>query len=172
MYVGRIVAVGLSRQGKVVGMYRVSSRSFPNRQATVRGKVVAIVPREGFEPESEQNPFVSYNCIRVAREYIVVGNGTHTDLIAGHLDSGMNGRDALVSSLFELDYEQDDLATPRIGGVIKLDSRCFYLGVVRRDALLVREVEVAPGQVRYIATYEQNYPSKAFRDDEFVAREA
>ena len=65
----------------------------------MRGKAVAIVPREGFEPESEQNPFVSYNCIRVAREYIVVGNGTHTDLIAGHLDSGMNGRDALCAEL-------------------------------------------------------------------------
>ena len=33
MYIGRIVAFGMTKENKVCAMYRVSSRSFPNRQA-------------------------------------------------------------------------------------------------------------------------------------------
>ena len=33
MYLGRIVAAGLTKDGRAVAMYRVSSRSFPNREA-------------------------------------------------------------------------------------------------------------------------------------------
>ena len=33
MYVGRIVAIGMTKDGRPCAMYRVSSRSFPNRRA-------------------------------------------------------------------------------------------------------------------------------------------
>ncbi|MDR0932030.1 MAG: hypothetical protein LBM70_03310, partial [Victivallales bacterium] len=33
MYLGRIVAIGMTKDGKPTAMYRVSSRSFPNREA-------------------------------------------------------------------------------------------------------------------------------------------
>ena len=35
MYVGRIIAIARNQSGQVAALYRVSSRSFPNRQATI-----------------------------------------------------------------------------------------------------------------------------------------
>ena len=49
MYLGRIVAIGMTKSGKAGAFYRVSSRSFPNRQAVLQGDKVAILPRPGFE---------------------------------------------------------------------------------------------------------------------------
>ncbi|MCH6552420.1 MAG: IMP cyclohydrolase, partial [Planctomycetes bacterium] len=44
MYVGRIVAVGRNKAGRNAVMYRVSSRSFPNRQAVDNDGTPSIVP--------------------------------------------------------------------------------------------------------------------------------
>ncbi|MCX6672196.1 MAG: IMP cyclohydrolase, partial [Methanothrix sp.] len=43
MYVGRIVVVGQCR-GRSFVAYRVSSRSFPNRRAEVRGQSIMVSP--------------------------------------------------------------------------------------------------------------------------------
>ena len=51
MYLGRIVAIGMTPENKAVAMYRVSSRSFPNREAVKKGNVVSIMPRTGFEED-------------------------------------------------------------------------------------------------------------------------
>ncbi|HRI89586.1 MAG TPA: IMP cyclohydrolase, partial [Candidatus Hydrogenedentes bacterium] len=44
LYVGRIVAVGITPSGRVSAGYRVSSRSFPNRRAVERDNAVSIIP--------------------------------------------------------------------------------------------------------------------------------
>ena len=138
MYVGRIVSIGMTKRGKLVGMYRVSSRSFPNRCARDMGDRVAIVPKQGFEQDVFTNPYISYNCLRKFGKYLVVSNGSHTDSIAEKLEAGMSSRDALALVLLSMDYERDDYNTPRIAGIVQKGTNKAYLAIVCDDALLVQ----------------------------------
>jgi IMP cyclohydrolase len=167
MYVGRIVAVGRNRQGKLAGMYRVSSRSFPNRQPKVMGRAVAVVPKEGFENDIHKSPYIAYNCLRTTGSCAVVTNGTHTDPITEKLAAGMGMRDALGAVLPVMDFEHDDFDTPRIAGIVDRASGHAALGIVRRDALLVREFELAEGEALYVATYERSDVGREQRDGAF-----
>jgi IMP cyclohydrolase len=169
MYVGRIVAVGKTKADKLAVLYRVSSRSFPNREARIREKTVSIVPKQGFESDIYANPYISYNCLRLAGDCAVAGNGSHTDPIAEKIQAGMGMRDAMISALSGLDYEHDDYQTPRIAAAADRKSRRGALGVIRADALLVEEFDLAAGQVNYVATYEHNRPDRAFGDSDFDA---
>jgi IMP cyclohydrolase len=148
-------------------MYRVSSRSFPNRHSQQIGQAIAIVPNEGYETDIYKNPYIAYNCLRLADNFAVVGNGTHVDPIVEKLESGMNMRDAIVSVLYGMDYEHDDYNTPRITAVTDVRNRLCALGIVRQDALLVKNFKITQGEAFYIATYEHNYPSKDFSDKDF-----
>jgi len=166
MYVGRFVVVGPQ-----VAAYRVSSRSFPNRRIVEREDALTVAPTED-APETD-NPYVSYNCVRTverdAGEAAVVGNGSHVDPITEKLGLGYPARDALAESLLALDYEKDDYDTPRISGVLTGGAdddtaATAYVGTVRKDALLVREV----AEPTLVATYETDAP-EAF---EFAAETA
>jgi IMP cyclohydrolase len=172
MYVGRIVAVGRTKEDKLVVLYRVSSRSFQNRRAKVIGKSISVVPKEGFESDIYKNPYISYNCLRIIENFAVAANGSHTDPIAEKLESGMSMRDALAYALGGLDYEHDDYKTPRIAAVVDRNSRRCALGVIRADALLVQELALEKGEVNYLATYEHNYPDKQFGETGFGAATA
>ena len=154
MYVGRIVAVGRTRAGANAGLYRVSSRSFPNRRAVEIDGRLAIVPREGHEGDVHKSPYIAYSCLRVAGDWCVVTNGSHTDPIAEKIESGVPVRDALAGSLLALDYERDDYRTPRIAGAVPVAGDTAFLAIVRHDALVVRAVPLEPGRASWIATYE------------------
>ena len=158
MYLGRIVAIGMTKEGKAAAMYRVSSRSFPNREAVLGNQQVAIMPRPGFEDDLRKNPYITYNCIRLTGEWAVATNGSQTDPIVEKLAMGYPARDAIALPLLAMDYEKDSLDTPRIVAVVGSKCRKGYLGIVRRDALLVREFDLVPGQVRYLSTDEKNRP--------------
>jgi IMP cyclohydrolase len=172
MYVGRIVVIGNTRGNKLAAMYRVSSRSFPNRKSVQMGEAIAIVPKEGFEQDIYRNPYITYNCLRTNLRYAVVGNGTQTDPIFEKLIGGMSVRDAMASVLFGLDYEHDHLKTPRIAAVIDLESRSGSLGIIRHDAFLVRSFNLKAGEAFYLATYDHDYPDERFRDANFDASDA
>ncbi|UWG46313.1 Archaeal IMP cyclohydrolase [Halanaeroarchaeum sp. HSR-CO] len=146
MYIGRFIVVGPD-----VAAYRVSSRSFPHRQIVERDEVLTVVPTEDADPTD--NPYVSYNCVRPGGDAMVVGNGSHVDPIAEKLDLGYPARDALVSALLAMDFEKDDYDTPRIAGVVGEEEA--YIGIVRRDALLVRAVD----EPTLVATYEHDTPT-------------
>jgi len=150
MYVGRFVVVGPE-----VGAYRVSSRSFPNREITARDEALTVGPTED-APETD-NPYVSYNCLWVVEtptgETAAFGNGSHVDPIAEKLEVGYPARDALAESLLALDYEKDDYDTPRIAATIGGDGEAL-IGTVRKDALLVETVD----EPTLVATYEKNSP--------------
>ena len=152
MYIGRFIVVGPG-----VGAYRVSSRSFPNRQITDRDGLLTVGPTPD-APETD-NPYVSYNCVWTVEgpatdgEVAVVGNGSHVDPIAEKLQLGYPPRDALAASLLALDYEKDDYNTPRIAGVVAAEEA--YIGTVRHDALLVKAVS----EPTLVATYEENSPT-------------
>lgn len=172
MYIGRIVAVGMTKAGESVGMYRVSSRSFPNREARLSGETVSIMPRPGFEDDLKKNPYITYNCIRMAGSWAVVSNGSHTDPIAEKIAMGMPVRDAFAMGLLAMDYEKDSLNTPRIVAAVNLTGNAAFLGIIRHDALLVRQMELIPGKAFYLATYEHSFPCEHFTDKEFDVKDA
>ncbi len=148
MYIGRFVIVGPD-----VAAYRVSSRSFPNRQILDRGDTFTVAPTPG-APETE-NPYVEYNCVRVLADpsSVVLGNGSHVDPIAEKLTLGYPPRDALAEALLALDYEKDDYHTPRIAGIVGPTGA--HIGIVRRDALIVEAVT----EPTLVATYERDAPT-------------
>jgi IMP cyclohydrolase len=154
MYVGRIVLVGRSR-GRSFVAYRVSSRSFPNRRAEVRGQSVMVSPLDS--ADLARNPYIAYNCIRaagnVADDYAVVSNGTHTDMIFERIQDGQRPMDAIALSLAAYGYERDELDTPRIAGAVRKD-RC-WLGIAKKDELRVREFDLEEDQAFLVATYEK-----------------
>ncbi|WP_135823593.1 IMP cyclohydrolase [Halorussus ruber] len=160
MYVGRFVVVGPE-----IAAYRVSSRSFPNRKIVERDSALTVAPTE--EAPETDNPYISYNAVRTTGDgsAAVVGNGSHVDPITEKLELGYPARDALAESLLALDYEKDDYDTPRIAGVLGEDAS--YIGTVRKDALLVREVT----EPTLVATYETDSP-EAFEFDAETAEEA
>jgi IMP cyclohydrolase len=169
MYLGRIVAVGRTQDGRNTVMYRVSSRSFPNREAVQINDRVAILPRAGFEDDLKKNPYITYNCLLFAGDYAVVSNGSQTDPIAEKIRMGMPVRDAITLGLLAMDYEKDSLDTPRIVSVCHKTLPVGYLGIVRKDAVLVREFAMEPGVARYISTYECNAPCDTNVDTNFDA---
>ena len=158
MYLGRIVAIGMTPQGKAAAMYRVSSRSFPNREAVLVNNQISILPRAGFESDLRKNPYISYNCVRLAGEWAVATNGSQTDPIVEKIAMGFPPRDAISLGLLAMDYEKDSLDTPRIVAAVSHKRPVGYLGIIRKDALLVREFTLVPGEIRYLSTYEKNRP--------------
>jgi len=165
MYVGRIVAVGRTPKGSSAVMYRVSSRSFPNRRTVRTPRGLAIVPREGHESDLSKNPYIAYNCVRVAGETAVATNGSQTDPITEKIASGMSIRDALVESLSVLDYEKDDFNTPRIAVAVARGADEGWGGIVRADGLHVRSFALEAGKAFYFATYEVNDPRPDYSSD-------
>ena len=172
MYIGRIVAAGMTRDGKVAAGYRVSSRSFPNRTARLIGDKVSIMPRAGFEGDLAKNPYIAYNCLRLSGKIALVTNGSQTDPIIEKIMSGMNLRDALALPMLAMDYEKDSLNTPRISAAVDAERKVAMLGIVRHDALLVREFPLEPGKIYYLSTYEKNAPSCRNCDEAFDAADA
>ena len=105
MYIGRIVCVAMTGDGRLCASYRVSSRSFPNRTAVIGADKVSIVPKEGHEGDIHKNPYIAYNCVRLVCgwEVAVVSNGTQTDPIAEKIALGIPPRDAIAGVLKSLD---------------------------------------------------------------------
>ena len=155
MYVGRFLIVG--PEG---GAYRVSSRSFPNRQIVSRdtgdaSETLTVGPTE--DAPSTDNPYVSYNCLRTVETprgaTVAFGNGSQVDPIAEKLELGYPARDALATTLLALDFEKDDYDTPRIAATIDASGEAL-VGTVRRDAVLVETVT----EPTLVATYERDSP--------------
>lgn len=172
MYVGRIVAIGKTPAGKSAAMYRVSSRSFPNREARLKNETVSIMPRKGFEDDLNKNPYIAYNCIRLSGKFAVATNGSHTDPITEKIHSGMNVRDALAFSMLALDYEKDSYNTPRISAVVEKNSNLGWLAIVKKGSIHVSEFKLEPGTLYYVATYEHDVPCSHYADAKFNAGDA
>ena len=77
MYLGRIISAGKTEDGKPYVAYRVSSRSFPNRQVKVLEEEASIIPKEGFEKDIFKNTYIAYNCLKIVDD---------RSLAAGYLD--------------------------------------------------------------------------------------
>jgi IMP cyclohydrolase len=171
VYLGRIVAVGRTPAGQAAALYRVSSRSFPNRRAVVEPTAARIVPKEGHEADVHRNPYIAYNCCRIIGPTAVVTNGSHTDPVAEKIAAGMSARDALVYGLAALDYEKDDYDTPRVAAVMNAGAEGGWLGTVRKDGLEVVYLPLAPGRCLHVSTYEHARILPA-READFTAGDA
>ena len=162
MYTGRILSIGMNNDGKPFVAYRVSSRSFPNRQCLKYESSAAVVPIEGFEKDIFKNAYIAYNSIRIVDGAAVVSNGSQTDVIADKIALGMNLRDAMAYSLLTMDYEKDDYNTPRIAAAItssdKEDEYECYIGIVNDNKLLVEQVPY--GKAAFISTYGSQVPDE------------
>ena len=79
--------------------------------------------KEEFLQEAKNNPYITYNCLIQSKDYLLVSNGSHTDFIAQKLDLGYSSRDALSSILLSMDFEYDQLDTPRIAGIVNKKER-------------------------------------------------
>ena len=162
MYTGRILSAGMNSDGKPFVAYRVSSRSFPNRKCLKYDERAAVVPIEGFEKDIYKNAYISYNCIKIVNDVIVVSNGSQTDVIADKIALGMSIKDAMAYSLLTMDYEKDDYNTPRIAAAVtSTDSEeeyeC-YIGIVNDNKILVEQVPY--GEAAFISTYGSQVPDK------------
>lgn len=157
MYIGRFVIVGKTDAGAWYLAYRVSSRSFPNRRIVVEAGRAMVVPTE--DAARSNNPYISYNCMRVLGKTVVVGNGTQVDPIIDKVSLGMPLRDAMALSLLALDYEQDDYHTPRVVAAVDQAADAGYLGIVGDDRVVVKRMAVAPGEAFLVATYELTDPT-------------
>jgi IMP cyclohydrolase len=153
MYVGRIVGVGRTREGLLVAAYRVSSRSFPNRDAERSGNSVRIVARSGSADAKSDSPYIAYECLVCDDRFAVVSNGAHTRPIFERLKSGHSPRDAVLGVLSGLDREFDEYDTPRICGLFDSEEDSLWLGSVTAKALSVAPIEVKAGQMAYVTTY-------------------
>ncbi len=172
MYLGRIVAAGMSSSGLVSAIYRVSSRSFPNREAKILEGAIAIVPKQGFEKDIFVNPYIAYNCLKIVGDWAIATNGSQTDPIAEKISSGMSPRDAFAISMLALDYEKDSYNTPRISAAVNGKTKKIVLGIVRKDLLQVAEMDCVPGQLFYVSTYEHNSISDKHNDKTYQANSA
>jgi len=150
MYVGRIVVIGKS-DGRSFVSYRVSSRSFPNRRAEVRGRSVMVSPLDA--KDLAKNPYIAYNCIRVGRDAAVVANGTQADTIIEKIEDGTKPLDAISLSLVAYGYERDELDTPRLAGAVRGDRA--WLGIAKRDEIRCKEFLLREGKAFMVATYEK-----------------
>ncbi|HPE64176.1 MAG TPA: IMP cyclohydrolase [Methanothrix sp.] len=150
MYVGRIVVIGRTKGRSWVG-YRVSSRSFPNRRASVRGDSVLVSPRD--PKDLERNPYIAYNCIRIAGDAAVVANGTQADMIAEKIKDGTRPLEAIAFSLTAYGYERDEMDTPRIAGVVVKDRG--WLGIAMKGEIRTKEFDLSKDAAVMVATYEK-----------------
>ncbi len=171
-YVGRIIGAGRTASGQLALAYRVSSRSFPNRDALRKGDSVCIVPRAGSADAASESPYIAYECLLWSERYVVASNGTQTRPIFERLKAGNSIRDALVAVLAGLDREFDAYDTPRICAVGDRTSGAIYLGSVCADALSVIPVDVSAGEMAYISTYGGPLPGGGQIDTAFTATTA
>lgn len=150
MYVGRIIVVGRTG-GKSWAGYRVSSRSFPNRRAEVRGNSVMVSP---IDPRDlARNPYIAYNCIRTNGDVAVVANGTQADMIIEKIDDGQRPLDAIALSLVAYGYERDELDTPRLAGAVRGSKAC--LGIAMKGEFRFKEIPLSDNEAFMVATYEK-----------------
>lgn len=168
MYVGRIVAIGMT-SGRSWAGYRVSSRSFPNRHAKIKGRDIAIAPIDPMD--LARNPYIAYSCIRTLSDVAVVANGTQADTVIEKISDGMRPLDAIGLTLLAYGYERDELDTPRLAGAIR--GHEGWLGTVQKGQILVKEFQLKEDDAFMVATYEKTGPDRielAGKDAESVAR--
>ena len=119
-----------------------------------------------------KSPYIAYNAVRLSGSIALATNGSQTDPVIEKIAMGMPVRDAMTLVLLAMDYEKDSLSTPRVCAAVDAVRKVATLGIVRKDAVLVREFELVPGKMFYVSTYEKNAPCRHNLDEAFNAEHA
>ena len=147
VYRGRYIAIG--KLGVPTALYRVASRSFPNRRIDPAGAAAQVIPTE--EAEFSDNPFISYRCYtQLAEDTVIVSNGSQIDQAVSKFRRGCSLKDALMLSLLANDFEDDGHATPRIIGAIQGETG--FIGSVGAKHIGVYVFELADGVFMEVST--------------------
>ena len=179
VYLGRVVGVGLTKEGHPMAVYAISGRS-PGSQARklifdsaeLAIKTAKFIPshfnaddREKCEVMwAEQEEYLLYNATnRTSSKILTVSNGYQTDMIAEGISDFDGPRESMNKMmegvLFKEGPEHDPSSTPRIAGIVDpFEGVYFALGIVTKEGARAVEVKTRPGQVKLVATY-QNNPS-------------
>jgi len=171
MYSGRILAVCRNKNGKLFGIYRVSSRSYPNRKIITSETHGIVIPTNNQSAGGiELNPYVSYTCMRIVREFAILTNGEHTTPIAGQIDNGLPPRQAMINVLCGMDYEFDENGTPRIALVIDSKADTSWLGIISKQQINIKEINPLVNQGFFISTnfYTDIGSNQVFSDFEIM----
>ena len=147
VYRGRYIAIG--KLTNPTALYRVSSRSFPNRRIDLAGATAQVVPTE--KAALSDNPFISYRCYaQTVPDTVIVSNGSQIDQVVSKLRRGCPMKDALILSLAVNDFEDDGHATPRIIGAIQ--GNTGYVGSVGARHVGVYAFDLAEGVFFEVST--------------------
>jgi len=71
-----------------------------------------------------------------------------------------------------MDYEHDSLSTPRVAAAVDAEAKLCVMGVVRKDAVLVREFALKAGEALYLSTYEKDAPCERNAEPLFAVKDA
>ena len=147
VYRGRHIAIG--KAGVPTALYRVASRSFPNRRIDLEGDAAQVVPTE--EAEFSDNPFISYRCFtQLAPDTVIVANGSQIDQAVSKFRRGCPMKDALMLSLLANDFEDDGHATPRIIGAVQ--GELGFIGSVGAKHIGVYSFDLEDGIFMEVST--------------------
>lgn len=149
-YPGRGVLVRRSADGGLDWAYFLTGRSESSRRRRARqvGDVVHIEPTV----QVQADPLRHYACARPFSRGLILGNGSHVDVLVEQLDSGVG----LSTALLEIDPEPDPpIDTPRIGAVIEESSAVFFSVAGHPGAIERRTTELssAPHALAVQTTY-------------------
>ena len=155
-YPGRIIAAGITPDGKQVYAYAIMGRSpnSRNRVFKLEGSSLFTAP---FDPSKVEDPsLIIYPAILNVRGNTVVTNGEQTLLIKGAIEGGKTLENAISECTFEPDAPN---FTPRISLVIKPDAFEFAINRRIENGTCERCVWRYPkvvGNLYIIHTYEKD----------------
>ncbi len=159
-YPGRGIAVAMAPDGRQMFIgYFIMGRS-----ENSRNRVFDPVPERGgictmaADPDKLEDPsLIIYNPVLTLGKTHIVTNGDQTDTVRDFLAQGKGWLEALCSRTFEPDAPN---WTPRISGLLGGDGS-YKLSILRaadpegqRCIRCFYEYEPAPGEGRFISTYE------------------
>ncbi|NWG09977.1 MAG: hypothetical protein HXX80_06730 [Nitrososphaerales archaeon] len=162
VYLGRVVAIGRTKEGRPCCAYAVSgrSRSSRMRRAILHHKRVAIEPLIGVqEGQGDQASLIFYDCITY-NDYpplIVIGNGNQVNSIFDLFSSEESSVKNMREILKELGPEPDSYHTPRIAGAIWKPSKDspwrYCVGMITSEDFDVKIITIPKNRLVYLSTY-------------------
>lgn len=149
VYRGRYIAIG--KLSAPAALYRVASRSFPNRRIDLADEAAQVVPTE--DAEYSDNPFISYRCYtKLAEDTVIISNGSQLDQAVSKFRRGCPMKDALMLALLANDFEDDGHATPRIIGAVQ--GEVGFIGSVGAKHIGVYAFDLEDGVFMEVSTNE------------------
>ncbi len=174
-YIGRVLGIGVINYGEgeeplPCAVYFLSGRSRASRQRCivdrrsklgVRSRIIA--PSEELEL-LEYDAMVNLSSALHRSNFLIVGNGTHTNHILKKLLQKEKPQNALRKALDELGPEPDEYYTPKIASVIQSteDGTVAHLGrAARKRNVEIYDINLGalePGELQILSTYSGHGP--------------